>query len=130
MACKPVIFIVETKIDPENEEKFNEWFDKVHIPLILKIPGVLKAQRYKVINTEDDRGKYLAIYDLENEEAIKKWEGPELKTAHQNKLDVWGEDSFTIVWSGFYKHTREKDSSLPLSPKLRSQYSQEEGKQN
>ena len=103
MAAKPVVFIVETEVDQENEEKFNEWFDNVHIPLLKKIPGVLRTQRYKVMGTDDDRGKYLAIYDLESEEAIKNWEGPERKALHQNKLDVWGEKGFEIKWAGFYK---------------------------
>ena len=39
MEVEPVVFIVETEVDPENEEKFNEWFDNVHIPLLNKIPS-------------------------------------------------------------------------------------------
>ena len=96
-----VAFIVETEIDPKDEGKYNEWVDNMHIPLVLKSPGMLRARRYQAMGSE---GKYLIIFELENEEAAKRWDqGPERKAAHQNKLENWGEGGFTFNWGGYYK---------------------------
>ena len=96
-----VAFIVETGIGPEEEEKYNKWLDNVHIPLALKSPGMLRARRYKSVDSE---GKYLTIFEMENEAAAKQWDqGAERKAAHQNKLENWGEGGFTLQWAGYYK---------------------------
>ena len=99
------ILVVGTKVGPEREEEFNEWYDKVHVPMVLKSPGMVRAYRYQVARVEDDVPKYLAIYELESEEAIKLWEeSPEREAARQDRLKRWGETDFTVVLRGYYKH--------------------------
>ena len=44
-----VWLIVQTDVDPEDEEEFNEWYDTEHIPMFLKVPGVLSAKRAKLL---------------------------------------------------------------------------------
>ena len=41
------IFIASMDVDPEKEDLFNEIYDTEHIPLLLKVPGVISAKRYK-----------------------------------------------------------------------------------
>lgn len=55
------LLVVTMDIDQEQEKQFNEWYDKEHIPALLKVPGVLSAYRYKTEGTP----KYSAIYELE-----------------------------------------------------------------
>lgn len=99
-----VVFMVETRVNPSMEEKFNEWDTKIHIPMALMGPGMVSARRYKAVGGNDDEGKYLVIYELENEAMIKAFEeSQERKAAHQKKLDDWGEDGFTVEWAGYYK---------------------------
>ena len=34
------------------DDEFNDWYDNVHIPDLLAIPGMLSAQRYKLHDAE------------------------------------------------------------------------------
>jgi hypothetical protein len=39
------LLVVRMEVDPEIEEEFNRWYDTEHIPMFLKVPGVLSARR-------------------------------------------------------------------------------------
>ena len=54
------------------EARYNEWYDNVHIPALLKVPGVLGAHRYLSVEGEP---KYIAVYELEsaNTPSSEKW---------------------------------------------------------
>ena len=67
------IRIAETNCnDSTREDEFNEWYDKVHIPLTLKSPlGIVAASRYERLNPKKGQGKYLAIYEIETEDMEK-----------------------------------------------------------
>ena len=39
------LFIVSMDVQPDKEVVFNDVYDTEHIPLILKVPGVLSARR-------------------------------------------------------------------------------------
>ena len=48
---------------PESEEEWNRWYDDVHVPAMLSVPGFLSAYRYT------DRGstsRYLTLYEIES----------------------------------------------------------------
>ncbi|HEY96579.1 MAG TPA: hypothetical protein G4O16_00150 [Dehalococcoidia bacterium] len=54
--------------DPAREEEFNEWYDNVHIPDILAVPGMISATRWESAHSvEGQRRKYLALYELETD---------------------------------------------------------------
>ena len=40
-----ILLIVRTDVAPEMEEEFNRWYNEEHIPLLLRVPGVLWAKR-------------------------------------------------------------------------------------
>jgi len=76
------VFIASMDIDADKEAVFNEVYDTEHIPLILKVPGVLSARRYvaeplrmimggerKTIVAEGEP-RYSAIYELESAEVL------------------------------------------------------------
>jgi hypothetical protein len=57
------------------DEEFNEWYDSVHVPDVLGVPGVLAARRYEVADLEVPQHedtpppappvhRYLAVYRL------------------------------------------------------------------
>lgn len=61
------------------DQEFNEWYDSVHIPQLLAIPGMLSAQRYTLLDSEMYRApggrapdhRYAIIYEMEgNVDAI------------------------------------------------------------
>jgi hypothetical protein len=76
------IFIASMDVDPAKEALFNEVYDVEHIPLILKVPGVLSARRMqnvpltlsiggerKTIPAEGEP-RYSAIYELASAEVL------------------------------------------------------------
>jgi hypothetical protein len=76
------LFIASMDVEPGKEAVFNEVYDTEHIPLILKVPGVLAATRAesapltmfiggerKTIVAEGEP-RYSAIYELESAEVL------------------------------------------------------------
>ena len=53
--------------DVSYETEFNDWYDREHIPLRMRVPGFRSAQRYVVPGTQH----YLAIYEMENASVLK-----------------------------------------------------------
>lgn len=57
------------------DDEFNEWYDNVHLPDILSIPGMVSAQRYDLYEAEIYRvpggatpaHRYLTIYEMEGD---------------------------------------------------------------
>jgi hypothetical protein len=56
---------------PEQDAEFNEWYEGTHIPDVLRVPGVLSAQRYKVSPLERDahapKFSYMTVYEIEGD---------------------------------------------------------------
>jgi hypothetical protein len=67
------IYLVFSKpVSPERDAEYNEWYDNVHVPDCLKVPGWMSATRY----VRSDAGgpqdsdplegrRYLTVYDFE-----------------------------------------------------------------
>ena len=54
--------------DPAREEEFNDWYDNMHVPDMLQVPGMIKASRWENATVlEGQRRKYLALYELETD---------------------------------------------------------------
>jgi hypothetical protein len=54
------------------EQEFNEWYDQVHIPELMAIPGISSAQRFSAHRAEGDPAHthgYLTIYEIEGDPA-------------------------------------------------------------
>jgi hypothetical protein len=77
------IFIVSLDVDPDKEDLFNELYDTEHVPLLLKVPGVLSARRCKSVPgaamaiagkiqplVAEGEPRYSAIYELENADVL------------------------------------------------------------
>jgi len=75
-SVKHILLIVRTDVAPEMEEEFNRWYNEEHIPLLLRVPGVLWAKRGVNIG---ERQKYIAVYE---HKSIEVQETP----AYQNAL--------------------------------------------
>ncbi len=61
------IYAVQMDIPAEIEAAFNRVYDEDHIPLILKVPGVRSARRYRLEHsTRPGMPRYLAIYELDS----------------------------------------------------------------
>lgn len=65
-------FIGFTNPVPGREDEYNEWYTNTHVHDVLKIPGIVSAQRYKLAEHQRSPGphpyKYLAIYECETDD--------------------------------------------------------------
>ena len=76
------LFIASMDIDADKEDLFDEVYDSEHIPLIMKVPGVISAKRYvtepltMVIGGEkktlvaEGEPRHTAVYELESADVL------------------------------------------------------------
>lgn len=70
--------VVMTNCEPGTDAEFNDWYDRIHLPDVLRVPGIVAAQRYKL--TAEQRREthpgwgYLAIYEVETRDLKKTFE--------------------------------------------------------
>ncbi|ORA26296.1 DUF4286 family protein [Mycobacterium aquaticum] len=74
MALNPArtryVYVVRSVFtSPEHEAAWNDWYDNVHLPDLLSVPGFVSAVRYRQLGTE---GHYLAIYEIENPQVFSQ----------------------------------------------------------
>ncbi len=54
------------------EAEFNEWYNKVHVPDVLRVPGFIAAQRFKLdgpqLNDAPRPHRYLALYEIDTDD--------------------------------------------------------------
>ena len=51
--------------DPSREKEFNDWYNNVHVPDVLKIPGIVRMTRYENAIPSEEQPKYLALLEVE-----------------------------------------------------------------
>ena len=54
-----------------SEEDYQRWYDEVHLPAVLAVPGFVRAQRFAAapsIHGELPDRRFLAIYELETDD--------------------------------------------------------------
>jgi hypothetical protein len=44
------------------EDEYNDWYDNIHLPEFVALPGVISGRRFKVV--ADGKPTYSAIYEL------------------------------------------------------------------
>lgn len=76
------VLIASMDVDPDKEDVFNEVYDQEHVPLLLKVPGVVSVTRLKsepltmIMAGErrdiEARGEpvYSAVYEIESPEVL------------------------------------------------------------
>lgn len=54
------------------DRDYNDWYDKVHLPDVVAIPGFISVQRFalKAATAGEIRNKYVAIYDMETDDPM------------------------------------------------------------
>jgi hypothetical protein len=52
------------------EDEYNDWYERIHLPEVLMVPGIVAAQRFKLHVAEGEpqpAQRYLAIYEFEGD---------------------------------------------------------------
>ena len=65
-------FTVHTMPKPGKEKEYNDWYDNQHLPDLLKIPGIVAAQRYRHDDPREGQpapaAKDRAIYERDTDD--------------------------------------------------------------
>src|ERR1700760_4018981 len=70
------VFLVSMELNPEDEEEYHKWYNEEHMELLLKVPGWIRARRYKMEsfrkfgNSGKDALKFLAVHEIESKDAL------------------------------------------------------------
>lgn len=113
MSSKPVIWTVGLQCRPEDDEKFNQWYDDVHLPMLLKGGHVAKVTRYKLASKSYDVAhgamscpKYQTIYEFEDSDKFESWMSGEARAeAGKDKANTWGDGGYEVIWAARYDVT-------------------------
>ena len=99
MESKPATNMVATRCKSEDQAKFDRWLDEVHIPMLLKCPGMTKVTRYKIAKESQGSPTRLVIYEFKDRKALEEYENsPELAAARKETKETWPGDGFEITW--------------------------------
>ena len=97
------LFVVESNCaDAAREAEFNHWYDKVHVPDVLEIPGFMSGTRYENTQPAEGRGKFLAIYEIESNDIAKTMKELEDRLIRWRAKGRFS-DLFVRVYRGIYK---------------------------
>jgi hypothetical protein len=62
-------FVVMTNPKEGREQEYNDWYNKQHLADVLKVPGFVSAQRFKLASDQRAKTaspfKYVALYDID-----------------------------------------------------------------
>jgi antibiotic biosynthesis monooxygenase (ABM) superfamily enzyme len=104
MSKNRVLNIVATECLPEYEDRFNKWYNEVHIPMLLKYKGLVKVGRYRLMGEGDEHARYLAIYEFEDNKALEGFQtSPELAAGMEEMQESWKDDVLKIKWMAAYE---------------------------
>jgi uncharacterized protein (TIGR02118 family) len=104
MESKAIINIVASECHPEEEERFNKWYNEVHVPLLFKYKGMKRVTRCRRFDENKERPKYLALYEFESKEAMDTFENsPERAAAMEEMEETWKDEGLEIKWVAPYK---------------------------
>ncbi len=69
MSRPPMLIVLSNPVSGR-EDEYNRWYDEVHVPDLVALPGVASAQRFRHSSAgPQGRHGYLAIYELDGNPA-------------------------------------------------------------
>jgi heme-degrading monooxygenase HmoA len=105
---KSIINIVATECKPEVEEKFNKWYNEVHVPMLFKYKGMKSIKRYKVLQPGANYPAYMAIYEYASlEDMVAFQKSPEMAAARDEMKGTWKDGGWEMKWAAGYELLRE-----------------------
>ena len=98
-----VLNIVASECRPDEEDKFNKWYNETHIPMLLKFEGMLGVTRYKLLSGSSGQATYLALYEFRDQESLDAFQkSAELAAARDEMGQTW-KNGIDIKWRAQYE---------------------------
>jgi hypothetical protein len=97
------LFMVQSNCaDSKREQEFNDWYDNVHVPDLLKEDAFVAASRYESLPSQGNQGKFVAVFQLETDnikQAMKIHEETEKSLKSSDRVS----DLLQVVSRVYYK---------------------------
>lgn len=104
MSQSPVILIAGTTCsEPGKEAEFARWYKEVHLPEVLKVQGVLGASFFETMDPDKDSPCFLAIWELENEQAAARFKNHIRQQRRKEIPDFTYGPKFDLKWFKFFR---------------------------
>ena len=99
-----IVNIVASQCQPEAEKKFNEWYNTVHIPMLMKFKGLKGVKRCKALQPPKENPVYLALYEFDSLKDVEAFgKSPEMAAARDEMKESWKEGGLQIKWAAPYE---------------------------
>lgn len=85
------VFLVGLNVDTDVEDRWNEWYEAVHVPEVMAAsPDLLTATRYR-LSDGTTPFRYLAIYRFASHEGLDRFmASPQLAAMSTRYTEDWG----------------------------------------
>jgi uncharacterized protein (TIGR02118 family) len=89
---KMIVNVVTTQCQPEDDQKFNHWYNTVHVPMLLKFKRLQGVIRYKTMSEPGQPVQYIAVYHFATKKAFEDYvASQELAAAVKDMGETWGD---------------------------------------
>ena len=61
------VMVMMTDVPDDLEAEYNRWYNEIHLPEVLTVPGVLSGRRFRV---QGEGVRYMALYELESPDVV------------------------------------------------------------
>lgn len=106
---KPPPQVLTVEMYPEDPADFDKWYREEHLDMMAKVPGFIRALRYKLgprapLTKGEDPPTYLAIYEVDDAMAFIGHEGSAAAGATEwSKTHMAGSKAFVVRgWKRMY----------------------------
>jgi hypothetical protein len=104
MKSGPVVLIAGVNCAKGKEEEFNESYNASYPPVVMKVPGVIRVDRYERVEDDEKQPKFLSVVHLEDESVVEEMAGSE---AIRALIDLYVEQGArfdtSVQWASHYR---------------------------
>lgn len=72
MQSEAVLLMTGVECARGKEKEFNDWYNSSFPPTMMKVPGVIRVDRYERVEDDERLPRFLSIVQFENMEAMEK----------------------------------------------------------
>ncbi len=73
--------------DPEKEKEFHDWYDNVHVPDVLGVPGIVRVTRFENVTPGEQVSKFFTLLEVEADDV---WQVTTALQENRDKVEKEG----------------------------------------